>query len=136
MNYTFWNNFNETLSNFMIFACHIITNLFCLNLEKANLYLLNDLTSNFMLPLTIDLYFVFYLFNIFIFILLYLLQLFLNILKQKIFILRILGKVSKQWIRNSLKIFFKLIKELPNPQILVFDWYSFSYFKRAWPGLW
>jgi hypothetical protein len=74
----------------MILVSHIVTNLFCFNFKKTNLNFLDDFSSYLTLSFAIVFNLLLDLFDLFSLIFLYFLQLFLHILKKKLFILGIL----------------------------------------------
>ncbi len=94
----------------MVFMCHIVTDLLGFDIKQAHLYSFNDFRSNLLLALSVYFDFLFNFFYIFRLIFLYPLQFFLDVVNQKIFILRILSQVREERVCNGLKIFFKLVK--------------------------
>ena len=75
----FGNGLDEPISNFAILISHVVTNLLGLNIEKTNLYPLNDFTTDFFLSFAVELNLLFDLLDIFRFVFFDLLELLVDV---------------------------------------------------------
>jgi hypothetical protein len=91
----FRNNLNQSLRYPIILIGHVVTNLLSFNFKHTHLNFLNYLLPYLLLPLFIQLNFLFDLADLFGFVQLHPLQLFLQVQNQELLILRVFREVSK-----------------------------------------